>query len=178
MRGRTPTPTNLRLLRGNPGKRRLSLDEFRPAASIPSCPRHLKGEAKKEWKRVTEELLQYGMVSNVDRGALAMLCTMWGRYVNAEEMIEKASTQAPGSYGLFVKSPNGYPIQSPWLAVSNKAMEQYKGMCAEFGLTPAARVRVTPTTSQQQLPGMDGGEGGPPATGWGKFVRPVNGGGG
>jgi P27 family predicted phage terminase small subunit len=169
MRGRTPTPTNLRILRGNPGKRPLRMDEFRPAAEIPSCPRHLKGEARKEWLRVTKELLQYGMVSAVDRGALAMLCTLWGRYVDAEEMIEKAAEQAPGSKGLFVKSPNGYPIQSPWLAVSNKAIEQYKSMCAEFGLTPAARVRVIPTTTQAPLPGFEGDA--PPATGWGKFAN-------
>lgn len=104
---------------------------------------------------MTQILFTHGMVSEVDRGALAMLCTIWARYVTAELMIEKAREAAPSSGGLFIKSPNGFPIQSPWLAVSNKAMEQYKGMCAEFGLTPAARVRVTPTTTQLELPGME-----------------------
>lgn len=151
MRGRKPTPTNLKLIRGNPGKRPIRMDEFRPERGIPSCPRHLKGEARKEWKRITEELDKYGMISAVDRGALAIMCSCWGRYVAAEEMIEKAAESAPGSAGLFVKSPNNFPIQSPWLAVSNKAMEQYKSYCTEFGLTPASRVRAAPMTSQQSL---------------------------
>ena len=91
------------------------------------------------------------MISAVDRGALAMCCTCWARYVNAEEMIEKAAAQAPGSYGMFVKTPNNFAVQSPWLAVSNKAMEQYKVFCAEFGLTPSARSRMPVATSQMPL---------------------------
>lgn len=163
MRGRKATPTNLKLIRGNPGKRPLRLDEFRPESAIPSCPRHLKGEAKKEWKRITEELFKYRMISEVDRGPLAMLCTLWGRYVMAEEMIEKAAAQAPGSAGLFVKSPNNFPIVSPWLAVSNKSIEQYNRLCAEFGLTPASRVRAVPMTSQPSLFPDDEGNGDQPA---------------
>lgn len=151
MRGRKPVPTNLKLIHGNPGKRPIRMDEFRPDAKVPPCPRHLKGEAKKEWRRVSELLLQHCMVAEVDRGALAMLCTLWDRYVTAEQMIEKAKEAAPGSAGLFIKSPNGFPIQSPWLAVSNKAIEQYKTMCSEFGLTPAARVRAVPTAKQPSL---------------------------
>lgn len=91
------------------------------------------------------------MISALDKGALAMLCTCWARYVNAEEMIEKASAASPGSNGLFVKTPNGFPVQSPWLAVSNKAMEQYKVLCAEFGLTPSARSRMPVSTTQIPL---------------------------
>lgn len=151
MRGRKPTPTALKLIAGNPGKRPLRLDEFKPYAEIPRAPKHLKGEALKEWKRVTVELHRYGMISQADRGALAMLCTCWGRYVQAEEMIEKAAAQAPGSYGMFVKTPNNFAVQSPWLAVSNKAMEQYKVFCAEFGLTPSARSRMPVATTQMPL---------------------------
>ncbi len=169
MRGRKPLPTNLKLIRGNPGKRPLRMDEFRPEAGIPSKPRHLKGESAKEWKRITEELARYRMISEVDRGALAMLCTLWGRYVQAEEMIEKASAAAPGSGGLFVKSPNNFPIQSPWLAVSNKAIEQYKALCGEFGLTPASRVRAVPMTSQGSLFPEGEGADGQPAAGFGGF---------
>ncbi len=93
------------------------------------------------------------MISHVDRGALAMICTTWARYVEAEEFIEKASQN--GKSGLFQMSPNGYPIQSPWLAVSNKAIDMYKSLLSEFGLSPAARVRITPQTQQISLPGME-----------------------
>jgi P27 family predicted phage terminase small subunit len=159
MRGRKPTPTALKLIAGNPGKRKLRTDEFRPYAEIPRAPRHLKGEALKEWRRVAGELDRYGMISAVDRGALAMLCTCWARYVAAEEMIEKAAEQAPGSYGMFVKTPNNFAVQSPWLAVSNKAMEQYKVFCAEFGLTPSARSRLPTSTTQMPLFDVNEGKG-------------------
>jgi len=151
MRGRKPKPTHLKLVDGNPGRRPITADGFRPEACIPDPPEHLKGEALSEWQRVTAVLHRSRMISDADRGPLAMLCTLWDRYVTAEQMIEKAREQAPGSMGLFVKSPNGFPIQSPWLAVSNRAIEQYKGMCAEFGLTPAARTRIEPATYQGDL---------------------------
>jgi P27 family predicted phage terminase small subunit len=168
MQGRKPKPTALKLLAGNPGKRPLRLDEFKPYAELPKAPKHLKGEALKEWKRVTVELNRYQMISAIDRGALAMLCTCWGRYVQAEEMIEKAAVQAPGSFGMFVKTPNNFAVQSPWLAVSNKAMEQYKVLCSEFGLTPSARSRMPVSTTQMPLFDVnaeskgDGTNGGPP----------------
>lgn len=153
MRGRKPVPTALKLVNGNPSKRPINMHSFAPQSRIPRCPQHLKGEARKEWKRVVAELHRYQMISEVDRGELAMMCTQWARYVEAEEMIEKAAKG--GGSGLFVKTPNGFPIQSPWLAVSNKAIEQYRGLCADFGMTPAARVRVTPQTTQMDLPGLE-----------------------
>ena len=162
MQGRKPLPTALKLIQGNPGKRPIKFDDFRPATAVPSLPRHLKREAKKEWLRITRQLVQYGMISEVDRGVIAMLCTTWGRYVEAELMIEKATKS--GSSGLFVKTPNGFPVQSPWLAVSNKAIETYRALCGEFGLTPASRTRVTPSDGQLGLPGL---EAEPPKTGWG-----------
>lgn len=73
-------------------------------------------------------------------------------------MIEEAAaaSKAAGGMGsgLFVNTPNGFPVQSPWLAISNKAIESYKILCAEFGMSPAARVRVIPQTSQLELPGL------------------------
>lgn len=154
MQGRKPTPNHLKLLNGNPGKRPINLDTFSPTAAIPRCPAVLKGEARKEWRRITRELHQYSMIAEVDRGLLAMLCTAWGRFVEAELIIEK--TTVKGRSGLFVITPNGFPVQSPWVAVSNKATETYKSLCAEFGLSPSARTRVAPqTTPQMNLPGLE-----------------------
>lgn len=166
MRGRKPKPTVLKLVTGNPGRRPVSTDEFRPDAAIPECPDHLKGEAKVEWERVTKMLHAHRMISEADRGALSMLCTLWDRHVTAELMIERARDAAPATGGLFMKSPNGFPIQSPWLAVSSKAMEQYKSMCAEFGLTPSSRVRVSPATAQ-----LDLFEEGKPVQGTSRFFK-------
>ncbi len=49
--GRKPTPTRLKLLRNNPGKRPLNPDEPQPEATLPEPPAHLSDEAKCEWQR-------------------------------------------------------------------------------------------------------------------------------
>lgn len=120
-------------------------------------PEHVRKDkhAAKEWKRVTVELCRYALISQVDRAALTFYVVNWARHCEAEEMIEKAANLAgPGGSGLFVKTPNGYPVQSPWLAVSNKAMELCRVFLAEFGMTPAARTRVQPSP-QLTLPGVE-----------------------
>ena len=97
-------------------------------------PEHLSDEAKKEWRRVGRLLLELGVVSDLDRSALAGYCQAWGRWVEAEEALRQ--------YGVVVKSPSGYPMQSPFLAVANKALEQMRAFLIEFGMTPASRSRV------------------------------------
>ena len=153
MLGRKPTPTSLKLIQGNPGRRPIKFDKFAPLASIPHRPAHLKRHAKREYDRVTNELFPYGMCSEIDRGLIAMIATAWGRYVTAEEEIEKARGAA--DTGMLTKTPNGFPVQSPWVAVSNKAIEIYRGLCAEMCVTQATRAHATPGDTQLPLPGMD-----------------------
>jgi P27 family predicted phage terminase small subunit len=163
--GRKSTPTNLKLAANNPGRRPINKNEFRPVAELPPAPKHLKGEAKREWDRIAIELAAYQMISAVDRGALAMLCTQWARYVQAEDMIAAAAakekdrekeTGSVSTNGLATLSPNGYMVHSTALSVSNKAIEIYLRLCGEFGLTPSARTNLAPATSPQQtLPGFE-----------------------
>ena len=149
--GRKATPSALKAVSGNPGKRPVNKNEFRPAAEMPDCPRHLKGEAKKEWERIGTELAAYQMISAVDRAALAMLCTQWGRYVQAEDMIVADAKKNPAGAGLCTASPNGHLVHSFALVASNKAIELYHKLCSDFGLTPASRVNLAPATTQLSL---------------------------
>lgn len=147
-RGPKPLPANVHLLRGNPSK--LSADKLRdsvsPGVEIPAAPRHLKGEALKEWKRVSVELEKLGLISNIDRAALAMYCTAWGRHVDAENKLREM-----GEEGLVDETPNGFKVQGVWLNISNKAMDQCIKYLSEFGMSPSARARVTPSALQQDL---------------------------
>jgi phage terminase small subunit len=38
----------------------------------PTCPRHLSREAKVEWRRITRELKHLGLLTKIDRAALAI----------------------------------------------------------------------------------------------------------
>ena len=81
------------------------------------------------------------------------------RYVVAEQMIDRMAKKSPGTGGLFVKTHNDFPVQSPWVSLSNRAMEMYKSFLAEFGMSPASRMRVSPGESlQTEMFAVDGTE--------------------
>ena len=79
-------------------------------------------------------LLDLGLMSDLDRAALAAYCQAWSRWVEAEDALRQ--------YGVVIKSPSGFPMQSPFLSVANKALEQMRGLLIEFGMTPASRTKV------------------------------------
>ena len=124
-RGPRPLPTRLHILHGNPSKLDLKKrNEPEPETGIPDPPTILGGEALLEWHRITAELLQLGLVTKVDRAALAAYCQAWGRWVEAEEHLK--------SEPIIFKSPSGYPVLSPWWVVANKAVEQMHSLLTEF----------------------------------------------
>lgn len=137
-RGPAPKPTELKRLQGNPGKRRLNDSEPRPAATMPRCPSHLTGEAKAEWRRVARVLHESGLLTQIDRAALAIYCQAWARWVKAEGQVAR--------HGEVVKSAAGNVMQNPYLSIANRAMKQMQLMARELGMTPSARsqIRVQP----------------------------------
>ncbi len=43
----------------------------------------------------------------------------------------------------MIKSPTGYPVQSPWLAIANKAQAQMLKALAELGISPTSQAKVS-----------------------------------
>ena len=133
-RGPKPKPTAIRRLDGNPGKRGYNRQEPLVPDDIPTCPDHLGETAREEWDRLAAVLFGMGVLTVVDRAALAAYCLCYGRWVEAEEKLQTTP--------LLLKTPSGYVQQSPWLSVSNKQLELMGRYMAELGLTPASRSRV------------------------------------
>mgnify|MGYP000913998384 FL=1 len=134
MAGRKPKPTALKELAGNPGKRPLNEREPKPTAKLPTAPKHLTSAARAEWRRMGKELLALGVLTSVDRAALAAYCVAYARWAEAEVQVAKL--------GTVVKTSNGNLIQNPYLAVANRAMEYMTKLATEFGMTPSSRSRV------------------------------------
>lgn len=132
--GRPPKPTALKLVTGNPGKRALNRDEPRPRAGLPTPPPVLNDDAKAEWRRVARDLHQCGLLTLVDRSALAAYCQAYGRWCEAEREI--------AAYGMTVTTEAGNVIQHPLVGVARRAMTDMVKFAAEFGMTPSARSRV------------------------------------
>ncbi|PUB82424.1 MAG: phage terminase small subunit P27 family [gamma proteobacterium symbiont of Ctena orbiculata] len=147
-RGPKPKPAQLHVLNGNPSKKKAHelLDAVQPDTEIPDVPAHLMPDAKIEWYRISVELEKLGLISQLDRAALAAYCQAYGRWVMAENKM-----QSLGDRGLVAHTPNGFEQMSVWLQISNRAQEQMHKFMAEFGMTPSARSRVTPST-QLSLP--------------------------
>lgn len=133
MKGRKPTPTALKLVRGNPGRRPLPVDEPRPKAGA-EMPDWLSPAAQEHWPLVADQLTDAGILSNIDGPALALYCEAFARWRHANDQVVK--------FGPVVKAPSGFPVQSPFLSISNKSWEQMAKMLVEFGMTPSSRSRV------------------------------------
>ena len=86
-RGRKPTPTAIKELEGNPGKRALNDKEPKPQKKAPACPKWLEDEAKKEWRRLAKQMEQLGILTQVDMAAFAGYCQAYARWKEAEEFI-------------------------------------------------------------------------------------------
>ena len=80
-------------------------------------------------------------MTHLDRGALATYCGAYAMWAEAMEQIQK--------YGTVVKSPNGFPVQSPYLSIANRQ--------AEIMMRIASRSRIT-TPPPDQLPLFEGAD--------------------
>lgn len=134
MQGRKPKPTALKLLAGNPGKRALNHAEPKPRVILPKPPEHLSDDEKNKWKLIVRELHPLGLITTIDKDALAMYCVIFVRWTKAEKMIRDK--------GEIIKTAAGNIIQNPYLSIANRALEQLNKIGAEFGMTPSSRSRV------------------------------------
>lgn len=147
-RGPAKTPSVLVHLRGNPGKRPLNLEEPKPEIRIPPPPKELVPAAKREWRRITPELRRLGLLSDLDRAALAAYCQHYAVFMEACQHVQKE--------GVFVK-PEGetVPVQNPWFLVMRQEGEAVRKILAEFGLSPASRTRVKATGNAPDADAME-----------------------
>lgn len=141
-RGRKPTPSHLKLVTGNPGRRQMNKAEPKPPVRKLTPPASLLPDARVEWDRVADDLVRSGLITVADAAALAVYCTAYGRWVQAERVLAKAAKNDPVFEGLLIKTPSGAVIQNPALGARNKAASDLLKAAAELGMTPSARSRV------------------------------------
>ena len=155
--GPNPKPTELKRLEGNPGKRALPANEPRPEPAMPACPAFIKGSGRREWKRIAPELLKLGLLTRIDRAALAGYCIGWMQLEEVETALSKMKKsgralaklkkanpdmKANISNGMVSITSNGNAIIEPLLSVRKQALETIHKFGTEFGMSPAARTRI------------------------------------
>lgn len=137
--GRRPKPTALKQLQGNPGKRKLNLNEPKPPEGRPEMPQGLTREAKQEWKRIVPMLEQMGILTVADGKALAAYCASYAAWMQAERHIAK--------FGIVLatvdeETGQSYVKANPAVRIRGDALRLMKSFLTDFGLTPASRSRL------------------------------------
>ena len=145
MAGRRPTPTYLKLIRGNPGCRKIKPE---PQPRIPATPPEplgfLSDEAKAEWERVVPALQALRLLTELDIAPLAAYCQAYGRWVEAERILSRMAAEDPETKGLTIEgATRGSPIINPVLKVARISALDMLRFAAEFGFSPAARTRIS-----------------------------------
>lgn len=168
-RGPKPLPANVHRLRNNASKKPLGalLDEtVRPDVEVPRCPDFLGEEARREWRRIVPHLERLGLISQLDRAALAGYCMAWGDLVWARARMNAINADDPtGERARISSTASGYRQISELQQLSNRALEQVEKFLGHFGLSPALRTRVTASGPQMSLPGLDK----PTEGGWAEY---------
>lgn len=104
--------------------------------AVPVKPADLTPVAATMWDAIVAELPRLDLLKPLDGFALQVGCEAFARWHAAKT----ARLQQPLS-GLLAKTSQGMGV-SPLVRVESEASREFRAWCAEFGLTPAAEVKL------------------------------------
>ena len=141
-RGRPPKPTALRLIQGNPGKRKINKKEPAPDAliEVPDPPEWFGPIAVAAWEQVTPWLVEAKILTVTDLHNLEAFCMAYQRWREAQDDITKN--------GIIVMGAK-QEIKNPACTVANETLRQMATFGSALGLDPAARARLKPGGKQK-----------------------------
>jgi P27 family predicted phage terminase small subunit len=145
-------PNSIRLLTGNKVTQwrvKKEIEEHGPEPEapkgIPKPGAHIKGEARREWHRVTKEIESMGLITLPDRGALEAYCINYEIFKDASQERYKLTRIAKAKWKAD-KNANGLithtDVYRKVVNTMTKANEQMMPFRKEFGLTALSRIRI------------------------------------
>ena len=103
MKGRKPVPTHLKVIRGNPGKRKLNKNEPLPIGDLVDAPEWMAESQRQNWNYAVENAPK-GLLKKLDRSVLVAWTVAEDLHRRSSERVEK--------FGILTKAPNtGLPMQ-------------------------------------------------------------------
>lgn len=136
--GRPPKPTHLKKLGGTLQPSRTNTMEPVPDVALGHPPEWLSATAKEYWSEIGGILLQMKLVSYGDTAAMTLLCDVLAQWVSVRVTIAKKGRV----YELL--SDGGKVFRArPEVAMEADLWRRASRMLVEFGLTPAARSKVS-----------------------------------
>lgn len=134
-RGPKPISKPVLRLRGSWRGKKTSID-LGGDHKRPRRPIWLKGEAKSTWDRLVPALYKAGLVTELNRETMALMCSAWADFVEAEKQLAAAKNK-DGTRALLIKTKGGGVTENPLLYTRKRAWDQVFKAAACFGLTPA-----------------------------------------
>ena len=119
--GRRPQPTALKILRGNPGKRKPNKNEPVPPSGEVTKPADLSGAAGKVWDELAPVCLAMGTLTTADVRAFGTLCELQATFTAA------AQVKGTAAFDARLERDTATALR-PWVAL--------------FGLEPVSRARI------------------------------------
>ena len=140
-------PRVLRILRGNPSKKRMPA-EPQGIGDLWSPPDYFDEELRDEWNRVVESAPS-GILTGTDRDIVSA-------YVVAVVEFARAVTQVRKG-GQVVKAKNGAAIVNPFLGIMNKQAALIARFGSQLGFSPASRAQLGSSLGSSSGRSSDGG---------------------
>lgn len=131
--GRKPTPTVLKQLHGNPGKRALPVDEPEGVGDLWSPPSWFDDQQREQWHYAVDHAPP-GLLTGTDREVLAIWCVACVEHAKAAQEVRKL--------GQVVKTKDGNAIQNPFMGIMNRQAMVMLKAGSEMGFSPAARASL------------------------------------
>lgn len=132
-RGPAPTPTALKILRGETRPSRINRDEPRPVGELVPIPPDLSSEAQAVWRRVVREFGHTGVIRGADADVMRIYCETVARYEKASRLLDASGPLIKGARG-------GELVKNPLHQIVRDNATLVRALAGELGLTPAARV--------------------------------------
>jgi P27 family predicted phage terminase small subunit len=113
------------------------------------CPAELSPIARIEWERVVIELAPFRLLKPLDVAMVALYCNAYAGWLEAAAAIKE--------YGAVIKTPNGYPVQSPYVTIANQHATVMLRCSDELGLSPTSRIKNLGERKSTVWENWDGG---------------------
>ena len=147
-RGPMPTPTKLKVLRGETRPSRLNRTEPKPLANLPRMPLDMGPAAKTVWRSVLREMGATGVILAVDADILRVYCDSVARYLHASTMLEASGPLIRGAR-------NGDLVKNPLTQIVRDNAVLVRSFARELGLTPSARTGLRGNGQDERDPFAD-----------------------
>lgn len=150
MPGRKKTPERLKVIAGTSRPDRANPNEPKARAGAAVAPAWLSERAAEIFDRITVTLLGMGIASPDDADALAMLASRLEEIEICTAVIEDAGRtyekRDPETDELLMIRAR------PEVGMRNEALRHAQSLLSEFGLSPAARAKVSAQKTQDENP--------------------------